>query len=151
MNYIESSGAHRRPGFSCLIQTALGLWLLISPFVVGYDEVAGREGGTAFFPDTLGRPVRLVLRESIFGFHVICRHDRNGSGAPGFPPAEPAGIPAELIPALVPSAGSSARLFTAGVGLRAPGGRDAVNFGVARPASCEAESKSEKNKLGSIR
>lgn len=36
MNTIESPREHHRPGFSFPLQMALGLWSLVSPFVVGY-------------------------------------------------------------------------------------------------------------------
>jgi hypothetical protein len=36
MNTVETSGIHPRPGTNVILQIGLGLWLLLSPFIVGY-------------------------------------------------------------------------------------------------------------------
>lgn len=36
MNTVETTDLHPRPGANIIIQIVLGLWLLLSPFVVGY-------------------------------------------------------------------------------------------------------------------
>lgn len=40
MNTLDHSGAPRRPGFNLGVQIILALWLVLSPFVLGYATEA---------------------------------------------------------------------------------------------------------------